>query len=213
MSFDQIDYRHYLDQNRLKESDRFQPVFEAVENAFNAIEERQRLEPEFMNGMVTITVNRSSKQSTIGDQKSRGQYSPPEIAGFTVIDNGVGFRDENWIAFKTVYTSHKKSHGGKGVGRLSYLQAFTEAEVESVYPAPEGYRRRRFSIQRTASGISDDEVKVLDAGPYETKVVLRNFEPRYSKKAPKALDAIARSFVVHFFSTVFRYGSQSMSLD
>ena len=51
MSFDQIDYRHYLDQNKLKESDGFQPVFEAVENAFNAIEERLRLEPGSPDGL------------------------------------------------------------------------------------------------------------------------------------------------------------------
>ncbi len=214
MSFDQIDYRHYLDQNKLKESDRFQPVFEAVENAFNAIEERLRLEPGSPDGLVTITINRRAEQRTIGDQKSRGQFSPPEIAGFTVVDNGVGFRDENWAAFKTVYTSHKKLHGGKGVGRLSYLQAFTEAEVTSTYPCADGCRRRRFTIQRTASGVSDDQVEELEAAACETTLVLRNFEPRYSKKAPKALDAIARSFVVHFFQRFsVSAGSQCLIVD
>lgn len=199
MSFEQIDYRYYLEQNKLKESHRFQPIFEAVENAFNAIEERKRLEPNAPDGEVRILIHRDDLQRTIEAGEVKSQSTPPELTAVTIIDNGVGFRDTNWQAFKTVYTSHKRSLGGKGVGRLSYLQAFGEAIVTSTFVEADKYKVRRFSITRTPEGVSDDIIDFFDDADCETVVVLKQFEQKYRKKAPKRLDAIARRFVQHFF--------------
>ena len=72
----------------------------------------------------------------------------------------------------------------------------------------------RFTIQRTASGVSDDNIDKIETAECETTLVLRNFEQRYSKKAPKALDAIARSFVVHFFQRFsVSVGSRCLMVD
>ncbi|QDS88751.1 Histidine kinase-, DNA gyrase B-, and HSP90-like ATPase [Rosistilla ulvae] len=199
MSFEQIDYRYYLEQNRLKESDRFQPVFEAVENAFNAIEERRRIETGPPGGKIRILIHRDDSQRTIEAGDLKGQSTPPELTGVTIIDNGIGFRDENWQAFKTVYTSHKRRLGGKGVGRLSYLQAFGEATVTSTFAEAGKWKQRRFAITRTPEGVSDDTVEFFADADCETIVVLKHFEQKYRKKAPKHLDAITRSFVQHFF--------------
>lgn len=199
MSFEQIDYRHYLEQNKLKESHRFQPVFEAVENAFNSIEERDRIESDAPTGYVSITIHRDDRQRVTDSTDTRKQMTPPEILGVTVTDNGIGFREANWLAFKTVYTSHKKSQGGKGVGRLSYLQAFREASVESRFEENGKAFLRRFTITRTPDGVSDPDVEEASDTEPLTTVSLRHFEHIYRKKAPKQLEAIARQFVVHFF--------------
>ncbi|MCM2375081.1 ATP-binding protein [Aporhodopirellula aestuarii] len=199
MSFEQIDYRHYLEQNKLRESDRFQPVFEAVENAFNAIEERVRLDEKAPAGVVKVTIHRDESQQVLNSGNNKSQMTPAAVSGITIADNGIGFREANWQAFKTIYTSHKKLQGGKGVGRLSYLQAFRSATVNSIFTESGICQRRKFTITRTSEGVSKCVCNVIDASETKTIVSLQHFEGFYCRKAPKLPDAIARQFAVHFF--------------
>ena len=83
------------------------PLFEAVANAFHAIEARWDREAT-KRGSITVTVLRSDSED-----------ENPPVIGFTVEDNGVGLTPENWKAFRTADTASKISRGGKGVGRLS----------------------------------------------------------------------------------------------
>jgi hypothetical protein len=55
-----------------------------------------------------------------------------EIKGFIITDNGEGFTEENREAFITLWTPIKKSIGGKGIGRLTWLKVFNNVKVESL---------------------------------------------------------------------------------
>ena len=88
------------------------PVFEAVVNSIQAIEAADGL------GDPTITVEvRRSPQTEIvlGDGRGKRGAPPSEpIVGFTVIDEGIGFDDENFRSFETLDTDFKASKGGDG---------------------------------------------------------------------------------------------------
>ncbi len=197
MGYSKFNYENYLDQNKLREAHRFQPLFEAIENAFNSIEERVLVEPSFQEGRIEIRVQRV-KQGTF-DEIPRTALAPSEISGFSVIDNGIGFRPANWTAYQEVYTSYKKAKGGKGVGRLSYLQAFDHADVKSIYSHEGKCYCRRFKIVRTQGGTSGETNNEIEAQDNLTVLNLLSFNLRLRRKSPKTLDAIARQVAEHFF--------------
>ena len=61
------------------------------------------------------------------------QESTTGITGFVIQDNGIGFTDEHFRSFQTSDTTYKAKTGGKGIGRLLWLKAFSKAEVESTF--------------------------------------------------------------------------------
>ncbi|MDC4207162.1 MAG: ATP-binding protein (plasmid) [Candidatus Manganitrophus sp.] len=80
------------------------PVFEAVMNAFQAVEERGGI-----GHRITIHAER---QLTLDSDKSA------PIESFIITDTGIGFTDENYDSFQTVDSPYKASYGGKGLGRF-----------------------------------------------------------------------------------------------
>jgi hypothetical protein len=196
MPFTKFDYQNYLQQNPLKVSQRFHPLFEAVENAFNSIEECIRNGEGHGKGLVEITILRESKQPILNMDKS--PMSPSGIIGFVVKDNGVGFRTKNWEAFEEVYTSYKRSFGGKGVGRLSYLLAFGKAEFVSCYLENDSRFERTFSLERTKEGTSNGVPKHSTETNQFTELKLLEFDSRF-REGSKTLASIAKQLVVHFF--------------
>src|SRR5689334_9498110 len=97
------------------------PLFEAVVNSFQAIEE---LGKDAKERRIEISVERSPILPEHGDG---------EIDGFRITDTGIGFTDANFDAFLTSDTRNKVLKGGKGVGRFSWLKVFEYAEIESHY--------------------------------------------------------------------------------
>jgi hypothetical protein len=65
----------------------------------------------------------------------------------TVEDNGLGLDEHNWDAFTTTDTDNKLSIGGKGVGRLLWLDCFESVHVSTVFAGPEGLARRQFDFK------------------------------------------------------------------
>ncbi|MDC4228163.1 MAG: ATP-binding protein (plasmid) [Candidatus Manganitrophus sp.] len=80
------------------------PVFEAVMNAFQAVEERGGI-----GHRITIHAER---QLTLDSDKSA------PIESFIITDTGIGFTDENYASQPAPYTA---SYGGKGLGRFLWL--------------------------------------------------------------------------------------------
>ena len=193
MPYDRFNYVHYLAQHKLSEGNRFHPLFEAIENAFNAIEESQR-----SDGVVRVIIRRECAQPVLEDDDKKS-YSPSPVTGFEVVDNGVGFTDENWAAFNEVYTAHKKAKNGKGVGRLSYLLAFEKASVESKWKENGQGNLRRFVIDKQ-SGASGGDVEMCEVDDDLTIVKLDGLVAHLKNKCPKNVQTIARHIVEHFFS-------------
>jgi hypothetical protein len=92
------------------------PLFEAVSNAVHAIESRWQAKATTL-GKIVITVIRRD------DDEDGG------IVGFEVTDNGIGLAEENWTSFRTSDSDFKVARGGKGVGRLAWLKAFSDCQI------------------------------------------------------------------------------------
>ena len=91
----------------------FLPLFEALVNSIHAIDADKEKQ-----GLIEIAVLRDGFQGVlkIGEGK---KLDDAHIHGFEVIDNGIGFDEENFGAFSVADTPFKQNIGGQGIGRPS----------------------------------------------------------------------------------------------
>jgi hypothetical protein len=104
-----------------------QPLFEAISNSIYSVQAKFG-DTVTTHGRVEVTVSTDRKK---------------EKVWATVEDNGAGLDEKNWDAFTTTDTDNKILSGGKGVGRLLWLDCFKHIEVTSVFDDPGGKRMRR----------------------------------------------------------------------
>jgi len=165
------------------------PVFEALQNSLDAVDER-RDEKNF-RPVIAIEILR--------EERATNSSGVPAVCGAIVTDNGPGLHDRSWGAFQKIYTRHKAKVGGKGVGRLTWLKVFQEALVDSVYEDEDGVRRRRSFTFRLPSGIEDLQEQVTDQ-PIGTRVELSGLLPAYRDGVNVWPETVARRIVEHFLT-------------
>lgn len=152
----------------------YTPIVEVAVNAIQAIEATKR-----PDGVVTIQIDRSP-QSSIDDHK-------PEIIGFTVIDNGEGFTDENREAFDTLYTERKLVEGGKGFGRFTCLKYFDDVAIESDFRTEGSFKRRKFHMGKDTDIIVTETVSESDASDTRTAVRLTSLKAQMPERSTATL--------------------------
>lgn len=163
-------------------------MFEAVSNAFFAIEDRFG-ENGVKNGKVEIFVDE------LGDSKK---------TRVLVADNGIGLDDERFEAFCTVDTDYKKQKGGKGVGRLFWLDAFSNVKVESRYQHGSKTLSRGFDFRlRDENQIAPyknaaPKLPDRDTGTSVSFEGIRTAD--YADRFPKRADTFLRYFSAHFIA-------------
>lgn len=165
------------------------PLFEAVSNGLHAVEGRWQ-DKTTISGEIKILVHRRADDDS-------------GVVGFTVTDNGVGLTTENWTSFLTSDSPLKITRGGKGVGRLSWLKAFSDCHITSRFQGPDGIILREFSfvlrggknpihghrlIQEKAHGGTGTEVRLM---PYQV---------HFEAHCPKKSVTIAAKLVGHFLN-------------
>lgn len=158
----------------------YTPVVEIVVNAIQAIEDANT-----KKGKINIEVIRSSQLSLEG--------ALPEVTGFLISDNGIGFTDENREAFDTLYTDIKIEKGGKGFGRFICLKYFKDVEIDSVYKQDKSFLNRTFSMGKAQDIIENEVIKDASTKQSGTNVLLRSLLE--GKSFEKKLDTIARNLV------------------
>jgi len=110
-----------------------QPLFEAISNSIHSVQTKFG-EAVTHEGRVVVTVNTNRKKESVWA---------------TVEDNGLGLDARNWDAFTTTDTDNKLSIGGKGVGRLLWLDCFERVHVNTVFAGDGGLVRRTFDFALT----------------------------------------------------------------
>ena len=171
------------------------PIFEAIVNSFEAIDERRRY---YSDDKYYIKINVSyDGQRALFEEDDKIARNPKS---FIIEDNGIGFTDDNLKSFLTSDSSYKESLGGKGVGRFVWLKAFESVDVDSVYEDKvRSFHRRQFNFM-----LDDDEdlknlTESVTDGPVRTQIKLNSLSPDYSKNVPKGLDTIAMKIIEHCF--------------
>lgn len=184
-------------------SQALQPLFEAVSNALYAIEDR----------VVLGMTERGRVSIDITNLTDPGKFRV-EIA-----DNGIGLDADRYEAFQTIDTDYKRTRGGKGVGRLFWLDAFDRIKVESMFMEGGSIKRRCFAF-----ALSNDE-QILEenlpngyVGRQElgTTVICEGLRgTSYQKAFPKQKAAFLRYFSAHFIADflVGNGASVQVSLD
>ena len=165
-----------------------QPLFEAISNSIHSVQSHFG---EFVGelGKITVIVNTDRKKDDVWA---------------TVEDNGAGLDEKNWDAFTTTDTDNKIEIGGKGVGRLLWLDCFESIKVNSVFNDGEKLVRRKFEFV-----LSSDE-QIINESILEERVEnhtscfitfegLRN--NGYSDKFPGRDSFIFQHLTSHFLPT------------
>jgi hypothetical protein len=172
-----------------------QPLFEAISNSIHSTQGKYG-DAVQDKGRVIVTVATNRKKENVWA---------------TVEDNGVGLNESNWEAFTTTDTDNKLSIGGKGVGRLMWLDCFERILVTSVYnDGTDGYRRRSFGFKLTndeqIDGYKDQAVDDGSCSSFHVK-----FEGlranAYAAKFPGRDSFIFQHLTSHFLPTFI--GSRS----
>jgi hypothetical protein len=175
------------------------PLFEAVVNSIHAIAEIPK-SPKFI-GVIEVEIIRSPQtviQLKSDGSTKRGLQPLPEIIGFKITDNGIGFHENNMLSFETLDSVYKAEQGCRGVGRLLWLKAFSNIEISSIFQNSEGAFKKRIFNFNAKQGIYN--LKLSDAKEKDhsqTTVYLNSFGSQYSKQCPKTAKTIATSLLEH----------------
>ena len=171
------------------------PLFEAISNALHAVEARWE-DQTTSSGKIEIEVHR------------RDGVEAGSVQGFTVRDNEIGLNDANWRSFRTSDSDFKVNRGGKGVGRLAWLKAFSNCEIVSRFGDPGATMRRAFSfpLRKGKNPIHAHKLVRDETGETcGTTVRLHPFQLNFESHCPKRSTTLAAKLVGHFL-TYFAVG-------
>lgn len=169
------------------------PLFEAVMNAFQAIQEV----PLRRSHSIIIECERDNVLN-ITDEAA-------PFTSFTVKDTGVGFNDTNFDSFNTTFSEYKYERGGKGLGRIMWLVAFDKAAIDSTFFEPDSPHpwRRTFTFDTNYDPDQAPPV-AIDEGASGTTVVLSGFKSPYREECPRTVEALAQRLIEHFILVLLR---------
>ncbi|MBZ5636920.1 MAG: ATP-binding protein [Acidobacteriia bacterium] len=181
-----LDLAGKIKNTQLPRSKALFPMFEAVVNSFQAIEDSKAPAAE---PFIEIVVERD-------DDVLPGVEIDASVNGFAVTDNGVGFAEDNVEAFFTSDTQYKVGRGGKGIGRFIWLKAFRSAEIESHYFEDGKLMKRAFKFTTTSDQPDGPPVPSSETDP-KTTVRLVGMQSPYKENCPHGLAIIGHRLVEH----------------
>lgn len=158
------------------------PMFEAVVNSIQAIDERKKTEN--VEGEINIKIIRYNKQTELADSSEEFDknqiYSP--IKSIEIVDNGIGLNNLNFGSFNTAHSTKKIKIGGKGLGRFSMLSVFEDIEIESVYSENGRLNLRMVKFTEEYDEDTDTKCELLDSNKkIRTKLTFSRIRPKFYK--------------------------------
>lgn len=187
-----IDIKGKINEKKLSYSNTLLPLFEAIVNSIQAIEEYNSEKP----GIIEVSLIRS-KQGELDFNKNEPL---PEIIGFNIKDNGIGFNESNYESFNFAHSTYKSNKGGKGIGRFTWLRAFQRAEIESRFKENDSWKLRKFNFELTKSGIEKHSLENVNGTTERYTIVkLINLKEDYRKWCNNDAEDIAFKIIEHCF--------------
>lgn len=184
----QIDIRGRTRNTYLPITKSLLPVFEAIVNSIHAIEEAS-----ISNGQIDVFIERDRDQGILISEYTESW----PIKNFVIVDNGIGFNEENFKSFQTSDTTYKASKGSKGIGRFLWLKAFKSVLISSIFSENEDLYKRNFDFSLTEEGITNHLLEKTNEKQRKTSISLLHFEDKYRSSAPRKTETIARHIVEH----------------
>jgi hypothetical protein len=161
------------------------PMFEAVVNSFQSIEDAGEA---LRTPKIEIVVAR--------DPALPGMEPDGDVNGFAITDNGVGFNPVNVDSFFTSDTQYKVGRGGKGIGRFIWLKAFDRAEIDSHYR--DNGKLWKMAFDFTLEGdLPPTPATESDGRAPKTTVRLIGMRSPYKESCPLGLAVIGHRLIEH----------------
>lgn len=161
------------------------PVIEAVCNSIDAIGS------ERTDGIIDIIVKRSGQKSLELDST----HTLSDIMAIDIIDNGIGFTEENKDSFDTYRSGFKMSKGGKGFGRFMYLKYFNHVSIESIFYEDDKYKQRSFTFGHADEIIENEKIVDIESDSSIHTGTTLHLSSIKSFDLDKGLEVIARKLV------------------
>jgi len=164
-----------------------QPLFEAVMNAVHSTQDKFQDNVADL-GKIDITVTKPEGKKNLS---------------IIVSDNGNGLNAENYTAFLTTDTEHKKiTRGGKGVGRLLWLACFEDIKISSDYIDNGNKKRRSFKFNlKEADQIEEERDQLVDNADKQTGFIATFIglkDGGYKEKFPQRPAYLFQHLLSHF---------------
>jgi hypothetical protein len=183
-----------------RSADAMQPLFEAISNSVQATREKYG-KSVGAKGRIIVSVNTNRKRLNISA---------------TVQDNGMGLDKKHFAAFLETDTDNKIAIGGKGVGRLLWLDCFENIEIETVYKDGAVSRIRSFEFKLSPR----DQIKNLKqkkAAPSSSAGVIVKFSGLrnngYKQKFPGRPLFVVYHLASHFLPMFISDNCPSITLE
>jgi hypothetical protein len=176
-----------------------QPLFEAVSNASFALEDL--LQTEVHKGRIEVRVN---------------NLTDPKNVQIVVVDTGIGLDESRYNAFCEIDTDFKQAKGGKGVGRLFWLDAFSSIHVKSTYMSEEKAKQRSFDfvLNNREQVVPIYEGRTADRANLGTAITFKGLRtPEYVDHFPRRSDTFLRYFSAHFIADFLIGGGPQIFID
>ncbi|MCY4375217.1 MAG: ATP-binding protein [Spirochaetaceae bacterium] len=158
----------------------YTPIIELIVNAIEAIDESATTP-----GRIAVRALRDSQPELDG--------TLPDIAGFEIQDDGIGFTKEHRDSFDTLYTDLKITDGGKGFGRFICLKYFEDLHVKSVYQEGSDFKSRSFAMGKDHEIVVREQIAASEHKECGTVVSLTGLNKR--NVFDKKLSTIAKNLV------------------
>jgi hypothetical protein len=188
--------RGLVDRLELAPSRGVMPLFEAISNAMDAIEEKHG---NPAGGSIRVRLLASN------DLVRQAGDETPVIDGFEVIDDGTGFNDANIASFGEAYTMSKVKVGGKGVGRFTFLKVFSRCDVRSVFEQDGNHFARNFGFSIADELKGADKVEPTEL-PTGTTLAVSGLADKYRGVWPADPQILAERIIGHF---LIRFAARS----
>lgn len=184
----QTNIKGLVDRLNLRPAKAMTPLFEAISNAIDAIEEHK-------NSLLTHSIH--IRLIARNDLMSQNGDITFVIDGFDVVDDGVGFNDTNLASFREAYSLAKVRLGGKGVGRFTYLKVFSTVHIRSIFKHHDQTLVREFDFTVEGESVEADEVKPITE-LLGTTISVRRIHEEYINGWPNDPNIIAERIIAHF---------------
>lgn len=160
------------------------PIIEAICNSIDAIDSKRT------DGTIDIIVKRNNNPSFDFDT-----VHLPDIDSIDIIDNGIGFTEENKDSFDTYRSGFKMSNGGKGFGRFMYLKYFNHVSIESIFCENGKYKQRCFTFGHADEIIENETILDIEFNDTIHTGTILHLTSIKDHDLDKGLDVIARKLV------------------
>jgi len=187
--------RNRVNKLHLPKTKSLYPLFEVISNSIHAIDEAKEKKLIQNNGEIEINIIRIGNKSTFKEIPNTDDYP---INSFEIADNGIGLNEDNYNSFQEFDSEYKLEIGGKGIGRLVCLKAFSKLIIESNYLDNGTVKTRSFELKKTVEGYSNYKENLSTNTEIGTNVTLKSYESPYKENAPKSITEVSREIIKHF---------------